>query len=187
MLEQIGACRTAIFDKTGTLRYGEPKLTDQLIAPGFLQPEVLTLAASLVSIVTLPNIKQRPALPRFERSPTDPFLRQLDASRKKWVIIIDDSGQPGWVLDVDQFLRRDVLFNNAALDLEVYWHRPVIVSDMNTRLDDVMGRLKVRQKHPEDDVIDNDLILVWGKQKRIITGSDILGRLLRGISIEEAN
>ena len=47
VLEQIGACRTAIFDKTGTLTYGEPKLTDQLIAPGFLQPEVLTLAASL--------------------------------------------------------------------------------------------------------------------------------------------
>jgi metal transporter CNNM len=139
-----------------------------------------------LSIVTLPNIKQRPALPRFERSPTDPFLRQLDASRKKWVIIIDDSGQPGWVLDADQFLR-DVLFNKAALDLEVYWHRPVIVSDMNTRLGDVMGRLKVRQKHPEDDVIDNDLILVWGKQKRIITGSDILGRLLRGISIKEVN
>src|ERR1700730_13024091 len=47
VLEQIAECRTAIFDKTGTLTYGEPKLTDQLIAPGFLQPEVLTLAASL--------------------------------------------------------------------------------------------------------------------------------------------
>jgi len=47
VLEQVGGCRTAIFDKTGTLTYGEPKLTDQLIAPGFLQPEVLTLAASL--------------------------------------------------------------------------------------------------------------------------------------------
>ena len=30
-------CRTAIFDKTGTLTYGEPKLTEQLIAPGFEQ------------------------------------------------------------------------------------------------------------------------------------------------------
>jgi heavy metal translocating P-type ATPase len=47
VLEQVTECRTAIFDKTGTLTYGEPKLTDQLIAPGFLQPEVLTLAASL--------------------------------------------------------------------------------------------------------------------------------------------
>jgi len=39
---QIAECRTAIFDKTGTLTYGEPKLTEQLIAPGFAQKEVLT-------------------------------------------------------------------------------------------------------------------------------------------------
>jgi heavy metal translocating P-type ATPase len=47
VLEQIAECRTAIFDKTGTLTYGEPTLTDQVIAPGFAQPEVLTLVASL--------------------------------------------------------------------------------------------------------------------------------------------
>jgi heavy metal translocating P-type ATPase len=47
VLEQIAECRTAIFDKTGTLTYGEPKLTEQLIAPGFNQKDVLTLAASL--------------------------------------------------------------------------------------------------------------------------------------------
>ena len=47
VLEQIAECRTAIFDKTGTLTYGEPKLTEQLIAPGFAQKEVLSLAASL--------------------------------------------------------------------------------------------------------------------------------------------
>jgi heavy metal translocating P-type ATPase len=47
VLEQIAWCRTAIFDKTGTLTYGEPKLTEQIIAPGFAQREVLTLVASL--------------------------------------------------------------------------------------------------------------------------------------------
>jgi metal transporter CNNM len=163
-LEAIGALNFLDLDDIPVLEEGE------LIDP--------------LSIVAFPNISQRPALPRFERSPTDPFLRRLDASRKKWVIIIDDSGQPGWVLDADQFLR-DALFKEAALDLEVYWHRPVIVSDMNARLGDVIGRMKVRPNHPEDDVIDNDLILVWGEQKRIITGSDLLGRLLRGISIKE--
>jgi metal transporter CNNM len=137
-----------------------------------------------LSIVKLPSVNQRPTLPRFERSPTDPFLRTLDASKKKWVIIVDDSSQPGWVLDADHFLR-DALFSEAALNMELYWHRPVIVSEMNTRMGDVMGRMKVKPIHSEDDVIDNDLILVWGKQKRIITGSDILGRLLRGISMNE--
>lgn len=47
VLEQISSCRIAIFDKTGTLTYGEPKLTEQLVAPGFAHKEVLTLAASL--------------------------------------------------------------------------------------------------------------------------------------------
>ncbi len=137
-----------------------------------------------LSIVSLPIANQRPTLPQFERLPTDPFLRQLNASRKKWLIIVDNSGQPGWVLDADHFLR-DALFNEVALDMDVYWHRPVIVTDMSARLGDVIGRMKVRPNHPEDDVIDNDLILVWGKQKRIITGSDLLGRLLRGISTQE--
>ncbi len=47
VLEQIAECRTAIFDKTGTLTYGEPKLTEQLIAPDYDQKQVLTLVASL--------------------------------------------------------------------------------------------------------------------------------------------
>jgi len=36
-----------------------------------------------------------------------------------------------------------------------------------------------------DDVIDDDLILIWFKEKRVITGADILGRLLRGIALRD--
>jgi len=39
----------------------------------------------------------------------------------------------------------------------------------------------VEPRHAEDDVVDEDIILLWGDEKRIITGADILGRLLRGI------
>ena len=63
--------------------------------------------------------------------------------------------------------------------------RPVIVSDMHTRLGEVIERLTLTPEHLEDDVIDNDLILIWGEQKRIITGADLLGRLLRGIATIE--
>jgi metal transporter CNNM len=52
---------------------------------------------------------------------------------------------------------------------------------MQTKLGDVIGQLKVSPERPDDDVVDNDLILVWGAQRRIITGADLLGRLLRGI------
>jgi hypothetical protein len=40
--------------------------------------------------------------------------------------------------------------------------------------------MKVAPEQPGDDVIDHDLILVWGAQRRI-TGADLLGRLLRDI------
>jgi hypothetical protein len=56
---------------------------------------------------------------------------------------------------------------------------------MNARLGDVIGLMKMKPEHPEDDVIDQDLILVWGQQRRIITGADLLGRLLRGIVTRE--
>jgi metal transporter CNNM len=136
------------------------------------------------SIVMLPMANERPVLPKFERAPNDPFLRQLDASGKKWVIIVSASGQPYLVLDAHHFLR-DALFNEISVDPAAYWHRPIIITDASARLGDVIGRMKVTPEHPDDDVIDNDLILVWGKQRRIITGADLLGRLLRGIATRE--
>jgi metal transporter CNNM len=45
--------------------------------------------------------------------------------------------------------------------------------------------MKVAPERPDDDVIDHDLILVWGSQRRIITGSNLLGRLLRNIATVE--
>ena len=77
------------------------------------------------------------------------------------------------------------LFDGKETDLSVCWHRPIIVRDMQTRLGEVIGHMKVAPETPGDDVIDNDLILVWGAQKRIITGADLLGRLLRGIAAVE--
>jgi len=132
------------------------------------------------SVIALPFENERPLLPKFDRSPDDPFLRRLNASGKKWVIIVDGAGRPSFVLDAHHFLR-DSLFNAVSVDPEIYWHRPIIVTDVRTPLGSVIGRMKVRPEHPEDDVIDNDLILVWGYKKRIITGADLLGRLLRGI------
>ena len=135
------------------------------------------------SIITLPTRDGRPVVPKFKCSPDDPFLRQLDASGKKWVIFVDEAGQPHMVLDAHHFLR-DALFDQVSAT-EAYWHRPIVVTDANTRLGDVIGRMRVKPEHPGDDVIDHDLILVWGKQRRIITGADLLGRLLRGIALRE--
>ena len=137
------------------------------------------------SVISLPLASGRCLLPTFNPSPDDPFLQRVNASGKKWVIVTDLDGEPAFVLDAHHFLR-DALFNQPDKNQGTCWHRPVIVRDMQTRLGEVIGCLKVVQERPEDDVIDNDLILVWGAQRRIITGSDLLGRLLRGIAILDA-
>jgi len=136
------------------------------------------------SIISLPLASKRCVLPKFERSPADPFLRQVDASGMKWVIVTEPGGEPVFVLDAHHFLRH-ALFDASTTDLSPYWHRPIIVRDMQTRLGEVIGHMKVAPETSGDDVIDNDLILVWGAQKRIITGADLLGRLLRGIATVE--
>jgi hypothetical protein len=84
------------------------------------------------------------------------------------------------VLESDSFLR-DAIFNNDVFKPYSHCHRPIIIKDKKTRLGDTLSRLKVHPVYRGDDVVDEDVILLWGEEKRIITGSDILGRLLRGI------
>ena len=60
------------------------------------------------------------------------------------------------------------------------------MTDPRAWLGDVISRMKVTPKHPGDDVVDDDLILVWTpRERRIITGADLLGCLLRGIATRE--
>ncbi len=136
-----------------------------------------------LSIVLLPFKDGWPVFPDNERIVEDPFLKALEASGKKWVIIVDHSGVPHHVMDAHKFLR-DALFGEEDFDPRAHCHRPLVVHDRSTPLGQVLGRLTVRPEAKGDDVIDEDLILVWTPdEKRIITGSDILGRLLRGIAL----
>ncbi|MFX0203381.1 MAG: hypothetical protein ACFFCW_45340 [Candidatus Hodarchaeota archaeon] len=83
-------------------------------------------------------------------------------------------------LNSDSFLR-DALFGGGAFNPYVHCHRPIIIRNGEARLGETIPQLKVHPVHCDDDVIDEDIILFWGEMKRVITGSDILGRLLRGI------
>ncbi len=46
-LEQASTCRTMILDKTGTLTYGKPTLSTQIVETGFDEDHVLQLVASI--------------------------------------------------------------------------------------------------------------------------------------------
>ena len=134
------------------------------------------------SIVELRFRNGSPVFPKFVRDPGDSFLRSLEVSGKKWVVVVDENGVPQLVLDAHAFLR-DALFGGSEFEPMAHTHRPLVVRDSKTALGEVLGRLTVRAEWKGDDVIDRDIILVWtGDGRRIITGSDILGRLLRGIA-----
>ena len=135
------------------------------------------------SIISLPVESNRPVFPPFKREPSDPFLQKIEASGKKWVVITSPTDEPVMVLDADHFLRDAVYKKGPFIPLS-YCHFPVVVKSPKTRLERVIRQFKVYPQYPEDDVIDQDLILYWGQEKRIVTGSDILGRLLRGIVVE---
>jgi metal transporter CNNM len=57
---------------------------------------------STISLVFQNNL---PKFPSFEKSTSDPFLKQVEASKKKWVLLIDSTGKPHFVMDSDVFLR----------------------------------------------------------------------------------
>jgi hypothetical protein len=62
-------------------------------------------------------------------------------------------------------------------------HRPVVVSDPNLRLGSVIALFKAESDAQSDLPLKQDVILLWGAQRRIITGADILGRLFKGIGL----
>ena len=89
-------------------------------------------------------------------------------------------------LDADGFVRdyagcqledkvEDFCANDHTFRIRVY-------SDINTKLGQVISDFQVHEEHPGDDVIDIDVALIWTPEGRwIVTGSDILGRFLRGV------
>ncbi len=130
------------------------------------------------SVLKIPFHGGLPEIPQIGKLPGDPFLRQVAASDKRWVVLVDQKEQPRLVLDSDGFLRHVLLFENV--DPLRYCHRPVVIRDRESPLGEAILRLRL-EPDLSDHVLDQDIILVWGEERRVITGADILGRLLRGV------
>jgi CBS domain containing-hemolysin-like protein len=133
------------------------------------------------SIIGLKCDNNRIIFPPFENHLSDPFIQQINKSGEKWIIFTNEQGEPKLVLDADGFIRSELSGNNSD-GIEKYCHIPVIVNDEKTNLDILLNSLKSKTSIDSDMPIDTDVILFWSKEhKRIITGADILGRLLKGI------
>jgi metal transporter CNNM len=136
------------------------------------------------TIITLPlreGVYASLELPTITAGVDDPFVRQVNQSGHKWVILTDPEGEPRIALDADGLVRDVVVHGNKTV-VAHHCHRPIIVMDPTMPLGRIIGRLQAAGVRSDDDVIDNDVVLLWGEKRRIITGADILGRLLRGIA-----
>lgn len=163
-VEGIGALNFLDIDDMSTLEEGE------VVAPG--------------SIIELPVAAGRPVFPAIERRADDPFLVLINRTAHTWVVVVDASREPVAVLNAAD-LTRAALYGQPPLDPYRYCHRPVVVRDHRTTLGEVIRRLKARPEG-QAGTMEQDVVLIWVGRPRIITGRDILGRLLTGIGREPA-
>jgi metal transporter CNNM len=160
-IEGLGALNFLAIDDLPVVQEGEPVNEKSIVQVSFLEDE--------------------PVFPQYDLNRDDAFLRAIQASAKKWVVLVDEAARPRLVINADAFLR-DAFFADERIDPKPYCHRPIVVSDANTKLGSVLSRWNVEAEYPGDNVVDDDLILLWANTRRVITGADILGRLLMGIT-----
>jgi metal transporter CNNM len=132
------------------------------------------------SVLQLEFEGERPVFPRIEPRTDDDLIQAINRSGKSWVIIVDSTSEPRLVLNSDTFIR-EALFAPDCFNPYRHCHRPIVVRDERKRLGELIPRFRVRPGPVEDDIVENDVILLWNEQPKILTGTDILGRLLRGI------
>ena len=133
------------------------------------------------SVIKLPCNIDLPLIPQTKEEGADEFVQNVNASGKKWVILEDLEGTPRLILDADGYLRA-VLASSGNVDGYLYCHRPIIIKDPDRPLGFVMADLRRGMTEASDAAIARDVVLLWAEnQKRVITGADLLGRLLQGI------
>jgi hypothetical protein len=132
------------------------------------------------SIIPMEHEKGIPVFPEFTRNHYDIFLQKVNESKEKWVVFVNESLEPSLVMDADGFLRSALLDKKLANPLD-FSHKPIVIRNSSERLGDIIHLLQLSPDNEGDDVIDQDIILLWSDVKQVITGADILGRLLQGI------
>lgn len=122
-----------------------------------------------------------PVIPEQGTEEDAKFVAALKKNEHKWAIITDKDDTPQLILDAEAYI-----FNRyaerEAVDVYHFCHRPIVVTDPDETVENILPLLHVDAEHRYDRIIDNDVILFWTESsRRIITGADILGRLLQGI------
>lgn len=133
------------------------------------------------SIIELEFDNGRPVFPSIAPNKNDPFLKKLNESGKSWIVIVDSTNQPRLVLSSEDFTR-EALFSSERFNPFRHCHLPLVVRSADVKLGELIQRYRLSAGKKDDDIIENDVILLWNDNPRVVTGTDILGRLLRGIA-----
>ena len=141
------------------------------------------------SIISLPTKIDLPLIPEIHRDVNDPFLKLVNASGHHWVVLADQEGNPQLLLDADAALRAALMDLEQPFDIYNFCRRPLVIRDPGKTIGEVISYLKSipSSSGVEDSAIDYDAVLIWGDQPRIITGADILGKLLKGIKAPQVS
>lgn len=133
------------------------------------------------SIIKLDFVENSPVFPQVSSSIDDAFLKQIYQPRKKWIIITDSKDVPKLVLRAKDYIAAVLFKESENVDPLRFCQKPIVALDSNQRLGKYLPEFKVSSGKSGKEVIENDVILFWTENPRIISGGDILGRLFRGI------
>jgi metal transporter CNNM len=136
------------------------------------------------SVITLPRGESGLVFPQVYSDPEDAFLRTVHASGQKWVVLLGPEGEPEWVLEAHGFLR-SALLDGGPPSPRDFCHRPIVIRDAEATVEMALKALHADSSTTPGDLIDRDVVLLWGADRRIVTGSDLFGRLLRGVAYRE--
>ena len=133
------------------------------------------------SIISLPTFNGEILFPDYKKGLAEEFIAKINRSGEKWIIITNNQLEPKLVLDADGFLRSTLLGSKEG-NIENFCHAPLVITDKNTNLGETIKIMKRNMGQQQDAPIDLDVVIYWTMQeKKIITGADLLGRLLIGI------
>lgn len=137
------------------------------------------------TIYVFPSKLDLPSLPMPNTDEGRKFTESLKKHPYMMAVVINEQGLPKLVIKTTEYLSQ-LYSQEDSVDIYKCCYRPVVVSDSEATLDTVLGEFVVEADDKNDDVVDRDVVIYWtAEEKRIITGADIFGRLLRGIAKRE--
>lgn len=130
------------------------------------------------SIIFLPFENGKPCFPACSVDKEDQFLTQVMTSGAGWILLAPEGQSPCLAMDASAYLRATLSRDGATDPLE-FCHEPILVHDESTRLVQVLGQFEHGDRY---EILVRHVVVLWANEKRIITGADILGYLMRGIA-----